>query len=49
MLIQGTSNEHQKNALKDVIDSMACGEPSSDKVCCNSTQGKISLFYLISR
>ena len=48
-LIQISSNEYQKNTLKEVIDSMACGDPSADTVCCDSTQGKISLFYLITR
>ena len=46
MLIKFSSNEDEKKALQQVINSMICGGSLAETVCCDIAEGKNSLFYL---
>ena len=48
MLIQFSSNEDQKKALKEFINSMICGKPSAETVCCDNSEGKGGFFELFT-
>ena len=44
-LINISTNEDEKNALNEVINSRKCGGPSEETVCCEIPQGKC--LYLV--
>ena len=46
MLIKFSSNEDEKKALQQVINSMICGGSLAETVCCDTAEGKNSWFYL---
>ena len=39
-LINISTNEDEKKALNEVINSRKCGGPSEETVCCEIPQGK---------
>ena len=45
MLIKFSSNEDEKKALQQVINSMICGGPLAETVCCDIAEGINSLFF----
>ena len=47
MLIKFSSNEDEKKALQQVINSMICGGALAETVCCDIAEGKNFLFYLL--
>ena len=44
MLIKFSSNEDEKKALQQVINSMICGGSLAETVCCDIAEGIKSLF-----
>ena len=44
MLIKFSSNEDEKKALQQVINSMICGGSLAETVCCDIAEGRNSLF-----
>ena len=44
MLIKYSSNEDEKKALQQIINSMICGGALSETVCCDIAEGINSIF-----
>ena len=44
MLIKYSSNEDEKKALQQIINSMICGGTLAETVCCDIAEGIKSLF-----
>ena len=45
MLIKYSSNEDEKKALQQIINSMICGGALSETVCCDIEEGINFLFF----